>query len=240
MIPKKIHYCWFGGISPPRDVRVCIQSWREKCPDYEIKRWDEKNFDIACHPFSEAAYKAEAWAFVSDYARLKAVYEEGGIYLDTDVELLKNLDFLLKLRCFMGIQQVENLINSGLGFGAVRHHPMILEMMEEYDKVKFDGTDKISISCPKMNTAVLKRHGYQYTGRIDEIGGMTIFPPKFMDPYPSGFGANMRCKDTISIHHYSASWTGRGQRWKRKLVRAVGEDRVLAVKKIFRPWTGIF
>lgn len=240
MIPKTIHYCWFGGAPLSRDVRECIRSWREKCPDYMIRRWDEKNFDITCHPFAEAAYRAGAWAFVSDYARLRTVYEEGGIYLDTDVELLKNLDRLLELECFIGVQQSEGMVNTGLGFGAERHYPMILEMLEEYDKVLFDEADRVSISCPRLNTAVLKRHGYQYSGRVEKICGVTILPPQYMDPYPSGPGENLSCGDTISIHHYSASWTGRRQRWKRKLARAIGESRVLAVKKIVKSRMGVF
>ena len=84
MIPKIIHYCWFGGNPLPTDVKRCIESWKKMCPDYEIKRWDESNFDVNAHPFTKAAYEAKAWAFVSDYARLKVVCDNGGIYLDTD------------------------------------------------------------------------------------------------------------------------------------------------------------
>ena len=91
MIPKVIHYCWFGGKPIPNDVKKCINSWKKKCGDYEIKCWNESNFDVNAHPFTKAAYEAKAWAFVSDYARLKVVYDHGGIYLDTDVELLKKL-----------------------------------------------------------------------------------------------------------------------------------------------------
>lgn len=89
MIPKIIHYCWFGGKELPIEVKKCIASWRKMCPDYEIIRWDESNFDVGQHPFVREAYKAKVWAFVSDYARLKVVYDNGGIYLDTDVELRK-------------------------------------------------------------------------------------------------------------------------------------------------------
>lgn len=107
MIPKVIHYCWFGGKPIPNDVKKCINSWKKKCPDYEIKCWNESNFDVNAHPFTKAAYEAKAWAFVSDYARLKVVYDHGGIYLDTDVELLKNLDFLLKYDFYIGIETVK-------------------------------------------------------------------------------------------------------------------------------------
>ena len=90
MIPKIIHYCWFGGKELPIEVKKCIASWRKMCPDYEIIRWNESNFDVGQHPFVREAYKAKVWAFVSDYARLKVVYDNGGIYLDTDVETLRN------------------------------------------------------------------------------------------------------------------------------------------------------
>lgn len=116
MIPKMIHYCWFGGKPLPKDVLDCIKTWEKYCPDYEIKRWDESNFDVNSHPFMKAAYEAKAWAFVSDYARLKVVYDNGGIYLDTDVELLKKPDFLLENQCYIGIQQPESLCTTGLWF----------------------------------------------------------------------------------------------------------------------------
>ena len=105
MIPKIIHYCWFGGKPLPQNVEMCIKSWREKCPDYEIILWNENNYDINCNTFVRNAYQNKAWAFVSDYARLQIVYENGGIYLDTDVELLKSLNSLLDLNLFLGRQQ---------------------------------------------------------------------------------------------------------------------------------------
>ena len=120
MIPKIIHYCWFGGNPLPMDVKKCIESWKEKCPDYEIKCWDESNFDVNAHPFTKAAYEAKAWAFVSDYARLRVVYDNGGIYLDTDVELLKNIDFLLPYEGYIGVQQAGCYCTTGLGFGAIK------------------------------------------------------------------------------------------------------------------------
>lgn len=101
MIPKVIHYCWFGNNPLPNDVKKCIKSWEKYCPDYEIKRWDEHNFDVYQNEFIKSAYDAKAWAFVSDYARLKIIYDEGGIYLDTDVELQKNLDGLRKMMVFL-------------------------------------------------------------------------------------------------------------------------------------------
>ena len=118
MIPKIINYCWFGKNPLPTSVKKCINSWKKYCPDYKIIQWDETNFDVKSNMFVKEAYEAKAWAFVSDYARLKVKYENGGIYFDTDVELVKNLDFLLKNSAYIGIQQSEYLCNTGLGFGA--------------------------------------------------------------------------------------------------------------------------
>ena len=104
MIPKIIHYCWFGRGEKTPSMLKCIESWKRFCPDYEIKEWNEDNFDVECIPFVKAAYDAKKWAFVSDYARLRIIWEKGGIYLDTDVELLKSLDDLLVLDAYMGFQ----------------------------------------------------------------------------------------------------------------------------------------
>ena len=122
MIPKVIHYCWFGNNPLPFEVKKCIDSWKKICPDYEIKRWDETNFDVYQNDFIKSAYESKAWAFVSDYARLKIVYDEGGIYLDTDVELKKSLDELRKNEGFFAIQQEGHYCATGLGFGAKKEN----------------------------------------------------------------------------------------------------------------------
>jgi hypothetical protein len=138
MIPKVIHYCWFGGKPLPLDVEQCIRSWKKFCPDYEIRQWNESNYDVGKHPFMKAAYETGSWAFVSDYARLDIIYNHGGVYLDTDVELLKDLQPLLELDCYFGMQQDRNLIATGLGFGAVKGHgiAIVLGLAGEYGRRK--------------------------------------------------------------------------------------------------------
>lgn len=234
MIPKIIHYCWFGGNPLPREVKKCIESWEKMCPDYEIKKWDESNFDVNSHPFTMAAYKAKAWAFVSDYVRLKVIYDNGGIYLDTDVELLKNLDSLRKYECYIGVQQTERLCTTGLGFGAVRFNPVIHKMLEKYDHLEFDGEHKLSIACPYLNNAVIAEMGYVYNeDEPVEIDGVLVLPPKYLDPVAPGKGMRiLRCADTVSIHHYSASWTNEKNRLKRKFIRAIGQENALRLKNI--------
>ena len=128
MIPKIIHYCWFGGNEIPENDKKCIESWKKYCPDYKIIRWDESNYDYKKNSYMREAYEAKKWGFVPDYARLDIIYNYGGIYLDTDVELLKSLDEILDCEGFFGFES-ENLVNLGLGFGAVKGNEIIRDMM---------------------------------------------------------------------------------------------------------------
>lgn len=231
MIPKVIHYCWFGGNPIPKDVKQCIASWKKYCPDYKIVKWDESNFDVMSNAFIREAYRNKAWAFVSDYARLKIVYENGGIYLDTDVELIKGLDALLNLDLFLGRQQ-SGEINTGIGFGAAARNFAIEQMMAEYNDVVFDHEKALELSCPNMNTKAIDK--LVLLGKLDEMQ-YCILPAKYMDPLASTKDAkNLLCSDTISIHHYSASWTSGGQRTKRRIARLIGQDKILLVKKILK------
>ena len=230
MIPKIIHYCWFGGKTLPSDVMKCIETWKKYCPDYEIKRWDESNFDVSSHPFMRAAYEAKAWAFVSDYARLKVVYDNGGIYLDTDVELLKNLDFLLENQCYIGIQQSKLLCNSGLGFGAEKQNPIVGEMMKCYDSISFLDQEKNTFACPWLNDKVIRSFGTVNESEITYLEGVTVYPSRFLDPISTGNTKRLLCQESVSIHHYAATWTGNKQRWKRKIARMIGEENVQKIK----------
>ena len=161
MIPKVIHYCWFGKSEKPESVKKCIASWRKFCPDYKIIEWNEDNFDLNCIPFVQQAYQKKKWAFVTDYARLKIIYENGGIYFDTDVELLRNIDKLLLLKGFMGTED-GGFINTGLGFGAVKNHPMLKKLMEDYLSLSFPEDDQeiAKITCPILTTAKFEKYGY--------------------------------------------------------------------------------
>lgn len=234
MIPKVIHYCWFGGKPLPSDVEKCIKSWKKYCPDYEIKRWDESNFDVHQHPFCKAAYEAKAWAFVSDYARLKVVYDEGGIYLDTDVELINSPDFLSAYEGYLAVDQSGHYIASGLGFGAQKGHEVIGEMLRIYDEVAFNNEDRASVACPLLNTRVLEGLGYTYSDEIRILRGVAILPPEYCDPFAPGDSVDLLCGKTFSIHHYSATWTGFSQRLKRKLVRLAGQERINKIKNKLR------
>lgn len=136
MIPKKIHYCWFGKKEIPKQNRIWMESWKKYCPDYEIVKWDESNYDITQNEYMYEAYKVSKWGFVPDYARLDIIYNYGGIYLDTDVELLKNLDELLYQQAFAGVDSTTWLINLGLGFGAQKQTNIMKELRDLYLNTK--------------------------------------------------------------------------------------------------------
>ncbi len=234
MIPKVIHYCWFGNNPLPSDVKECIKSWKKYCPDYEIKCWDETNFNINQHPFIASAYKEKAWAFVSDYARLKIIYDEGGIYLDTDVELLKSLDDLLENPSYVGVQQLGNVINTGLGFGAEKKNIAIKKMLEQYDESIYSANEKENLVCPLLNTKAVKFFGDFDKDRITKFHDIVIYPSKYFDPVSPGNAQYLKCEDSFSIHHYSATWTNKNNRIKRKILRMIGENRVYKIKKIIK------
>ena len=135
-IPKIIHYCWFGGGPISAESQKCMESWKKYCPDYKIMAWNEQNFDISTNRYAQQAYEAKKYAFVSDYVRLAVLYEYGGIYLDTDVELVRPLDELLELPGFMGFQ-TNNEVATGLGFGARKGNSVVQALLRDYDALDF-------------------------------------------------------------------------------------------------------
>lgn len=208
MIPKVIHYCWFGGNPLPELAQKCILSWKNHCANYEIKEWNESNFDLNCCDFVNEAYKAKKWAFVSDFARLKIIYEEGGIYLDTDVELIKPLDDLLINPSFLG-EETSGLVNTGLGFGAEKHNPIIKELLEMYAEKHFNlGNGRYDmLPCPQKNTEPLYKYGYKFSGnKIWKSEYTVVYPPEYFCPLNYETGEMHLTGRTYSIHLYNASW----------------------------------
>lgn len=234
MIPKVIHYCWFGGKSLPRSACKCLESWAKNCPDYEIKRWDESNFDVRQHPFVASAYDAEAWAFVSDWARLKILYDNGGIYLDTDVELLKPLDELLTNQFYIGVQQSGQLCTTGLGFGCAKASPVVQEMLAQYDGLIFERARSKELACPYFNDEVVRSHGFTGNGlgEVERLDGLTVYPSRFFDPIAPGCSQNLLCDDTFSVSLYANSWGSNWAKLRRSLINAIGYERVERLKKI--------
>lgn len=209
-IPKVIHYCWFGENPKNKMVLKCIRSWKRYCPGYEIMEWNETNFDVNAIPYTAQAYACGKWAFVSDYARLKIIYDCGGIYLDTDVELKKPLDPLLLCQGFLGLEKVHAVyqVNTGLGFGAVRGHPLIQKMMESYHSLSFlkpDGSMDLQ-PCSERNTELLRQEGFDGTNRRQLVGGTHILPTEYLCPMDYVTGEFKKTRQTVSIHHYQATW----------------------------------
>lgn len=233
MIPKVIHYCWFGGKPLPKIARKCIQSWKRFCPDYEIVEWNEKNYDIHKNSYMEEAYLQKKWGFVPDFARLDIIYQNGGIYLDTDVELIRPLDELLYHRAYMGFEGERDgvAINPGLGFGAEKNNPILLEMMKDiYGNRHFCREDK-SIDMtpsPRLMTDFLVKKGLLVRNQRQCIGNeLEIYPKSFFAPKDFWDGGLFIKADTFSIHHYDASWVD----W---------ENRVVKWLRWFLPRFGVF
>lgn len=209
MISKTIHYCWFGEGDKPEMFYRCLKSWKKYCPDYEIVEWNENNYDISQNTYVYEAYKAKKWAFVTDYVRLWVIYNYGGVYLDTDVELVNNLDNLLSAPAFLGFEDDKN-INTGLGFGAEKGNFIIKCMLKSYDKIHFqkkDGSYDL-MTCPVRNTNAIEHLFPQDMdpNKVTKIEGAVLYPPEYFCPLDH-YGVNLRkTKNTYSIHWFSATW----------------------------------
>lgn len=203
MIPKIIHYCWFGN-NPKTELEVrCIESWRKYCPDWEIIEWNESNININSITYMKEAYENKKWAFVSDVARLQIIYNNGGIYLDTDVELKKNLEEWLSYDSIFAFETERN-INTGLGFGAIKGHRYIKAILDSYEKRHFVINGKIDDTpCPNPNTEVLVKN----INSLTRNGEMQVFD---RDIILSNKGYSY-----FAQHHGAQSWND-GPKWVRK------------------------
>ncbi|MCB6607716.1 glycosyltransferase [[Clostridium] symbiosum] len=231
MIPKIIHYCWFGKRDLPKSAIKCMESWSRFLPGCEIKRWDESNYDFRKRNYTLEAYEMGKYAFVSDVARLDVVYNEGGIYLDTDVELIKDITPLLHYSAYMGFQGKSRdgkcYVNTGIGFGSEAGNPIIKEMIEDYDKVNFikrDGSLDM-LSCPVRNSKVLEKHGLIYNGLKQQLEGIVIMEPSVLCPMDEITGRLVINESkTLSIHYFDATWLSKKKRVKRCIRRLIGPD----------------
>lgn len=215
MIPKIIHYCWFGHNPKPKLAKKCIKSWKRKCRGYKIIEWNEDNFDLSeCPLYVRQAYEAGKWAFVTDYVRLKVVYDHGGVYLDTDVELIKNIDYLLINHAYFGFEDGEH-IATGLGFGAERNAQILKELLDDYNGIPFIKADGAydTTPCPKRNTLVFLRHGLiQDNSKQLLDDNILILPNEYLCPISYKTFEKKITSNTVSIHWFSASWQTAEQR----------------------------
>lgn len=222
-IPKVIHYCWFGkGIIPQLEEK-CIASWKKYCPDYEIICHNEDNFDISENKYAKEAYDAGKWAFVSDYVRLKVLYENGGIYLDTDVEIIKPIDDLIKENGYMGYDD-NGVVATGLGFACEKGNELVKNLLADYDDISFirpDGSYDIT-PCPVRNNETLKRLGMDFSIKEQIFMGIRMLPEDYLCPLKYYTGKKVITENTYSIHHFCASWTSATAKRTLLLKRIIG------------------
>lgn len=234
MIPKIIHYCWFGHNPLSEMAQKCIESWKNFLPDYKIKEWNEDNFNVCMIPYTKEAYKAKKYAFVSDYARFWILYHYGGLYFDTDVEVIKPLDDIIAKGPFMGCENEvvgENLavasdgleVNPGLGLGVNPGLGLFKELLDLYRTLKFilpNGSYNQK-TIVAYTTEILIRYNLKNTNKIQKCAGMWIYPKEYFCPISYGTGECNITNKTYTIHHYSASWHTRGQKiynWLSKFI----------------------
>jgi hypothetical protein len=206
-IPKKIHYCWFGSKEIPDELKKYMDSWKRYCPDYEIVRWSEENVDLDKYPYTSQAYKHRKWGYIPDVVRLEVLYNYGGIYLDTDVELLKPLDYLLGMKGFCATEK-WGIVNVGGGCGVVPKHPMIGEMLDYRKDVLFereDGTLNLE-SSGSYETKPLLEHGFVPDNTIQVINNLTILTSDFFHPFDYMTRETNITENTYAIHHFYGSW----------------------------------
>ncbi len=219
MIPKKIHYCWFGRGEKPKLAQSCIASWRKYCPDYEIIEWNENNFNLDYNGYTRYCYDNRKWAFLSDFARLVVVAEHGGLYFDTDVELLKSPDELLQYGAFYGFENDCN-VNTGEGFGAEAGHPTVLAMKQVYESIVLNADGSYPVAaCPALNTQALIPFGLKLDGTRQNIAGAEILPVEYLNPYDDPTGRLNKTRNTLSVHWYSKSWMSKGTILRSRLTK---------------------
>lgn len=207
MIPKVAHYFWFGRNSMPPLMLKCINNWKKYLPDYEIKCWNEDNFDVNKVLYTREAYQAKKWAFVSDYARFYILYQYGGVYLDTDVELVKNIDPLLSNKMFAGFESSTG-VNSGLILGSEAKCLLFKEILYTYENECFNLSDgKLNMkTVVKRMTDLLVERGLKLDGSMQVIDEMTIYPVDYFCPIDRDTCRMKLTSNTYSIHHYAGTW----------------------------------
>jgi len=229
LIPPVIHYCWFGGNDMPDLYKRCIESWHKYCPDYEIKEWNESNCDVSETLFTKQAYDVGKYGFVPDYFRLKIIYEHGGIYLDTDVEVLRNLDDLRRNKAFCGME-CPGEPAFGLGFGAISGHPVINKLMQRYKKqpfIKDNGKYDETIS-PIYQSQDLMNIGMKYGTKLQNIADMIIYPVEVLSPKSATTGEIDISPYSYTMHHYDGSWVS-GKDLELKLRTQANNARIQAM-----------
>lgn len=235
MIPKIIHYCWFGRGEMPELAKMCIASWKKFLPEYKIKEWNEDNFDLDTYPYVREAYDNKKFAFVSDVARLYALFKEGGIYMDTDVEVLKSFDSFLHHVAFSGYETAK-MISTGI-MASEKGGRWVKDNLDYYlDKhfVKENGHFNIITNVITI-TNNMKSLGLKQDNTYQEFPGLiTIYPKDFFSPKSQDDGKIYLTENTVTIHHYAQSWESQTHRTLRKIILFIGGPKLKKVASFFR------
>ena len=231
MIPKKIHYCWFGGNPLPEMAKHCVESWKKFLPDYEIVEWNESNFDVNCCDYVKETYSAKKWAFVSDYARFKILYDHGGVYFDTDVEVIKSMDDILEKGSYMGFESTVSqalggnlVVNPGVGFAVEKGDALLQELLEGYHCrhfVKEDGSYDMT-TIVDYTSAVMKKYGLLAENRLQLVNGIHVYPVDYFAPKHYLTREIKLTENTRSIHHYDGTWMSGKSKWFLRVKERMG------------------
>ena len=245
-IPKIIHYCWFGGKPLPPLAKKCIESWKKYLPDYEIRQWDESNFDVNILPYTAQAYEAGKYAFVSDYARFWILYKYGGLYFDTDVEVIKPMDDIIAAGPFMGCENsykegaTPNKLGVAPGLGLYK------EILDLYSTLRFiTETGELNTkTVVEYTTELLVQHGLKNSPNIQRVEEINIYPWDYFCPMTPTLTLNLT-ENSVTIHHFSASWEDGKVRFRRKIKRLLGskivnhiQPMIEKIHKLFRIFHG--
>lgn len=238
LIPKTIHYCWFGHGYKPKLVHKCIDSWKKHCKDYEIIEWNESSFNVNDSIYTAEAYKSKKYAFVSDYVRLYVMYNYGGIYLDTDVEIVRPLDVFLAQKAFSGFEN-EHWISTGI-MASEKGIPIIKEFLEYYTNrhfIKPDGSLDLRTNV-KIITEISEAHGFIANNKYQVIHDFTIYPRDYFCPIDDSTGKKHVSENTAAIHWFTKSWMDPKIVYRSKITRVFhfvfGVNCFSWIKRIFK------
>ena len=225
-IPKIIHYCWFGGKEKPSNVQKCIDSWYKYLSDYRFMEWNESNFDINCNEYVRQAYENRKFAYVSDYARINALYQYGGIYMDTDVRVYKSFDNLLANKCILGFEEESYIATSFMA--CTPKHDLIKEFIGRYENINFYNDDNsldLTTNVQRL-TDILEDRGLIRNNKYQQIDDINIYPQEYFSPYDYGNCIRKNTDNTYCEHLFLVSWLP----WTTKVKKVV--------KKIIIPMIG--
>jgi eps7I len=225
MIPKVIHYCWFGGKPLPKIAVRCIESWKKMMPDCEIKEWNENNYDVHKIPYMHQAYEYKKYAFVADYARFDIINQYGGIYLDIDVEIIKPFNELLESNeSFSGFENEKGQVNTGLILASEANNILLEEILNYYKRMSFlDEANNLNLTTVVLHfTEILKRHGLVSENKLQHLDHITIYPTEYFNPMETGTFQVRITENTRTIHHFNGSWLSPYRRFKNKIKRLIG------------------